>query len=68
MARIIMIGFVMVCLGALGGCSYAGVATSSDGSTLYVTRNSAFFGAGRRVFVCKPRGDSVNCVAAPDSP
>ncbi len=68
MKRIAVIGLLMGCLAGLGGCSYAGVATSGDGSTLYVTRNSAFFGAGRRVFVCKPTGDSVNCAAAPDSP
>ncbi|MBI4515817.1 MAG: hypothetical protein HY699_08385 [Deltaproteobacteria bacterium] len=68
MTRIITIGLLMGCLTVLGGCSYGGVATSGDGSTLYVTRNGGFFGAGRRVFVCKPTGDRVNCVPAPDSP
>jgi hypothetical protein len=68
MTRAIVIGLLLLCCAGLIGCSYAGIAASDDGSTVYLTRNSGFFGAGRRVFVCKPKGDRVNCVPAPDSP
>jgi hypothetical protein len=43
----------------LGGCAYAGVASTPDG-TVVITRNG-LFGAVRKVFICKVAGTALNC-------
>jgi hypothetical protein len=49
----------------VGGCAYAGVASTPDG-TVVITRNDLFlFGALRKVFVCKVNGDKLACTETP---
>jgi hypothetical protein len=43
----------------MGGCAYAGVASTPDG-TVVITRN-ALFGALRKVFICKVNGTALTC-------
>jgi hypothetical protein len=36
------------------GCAYGGIATTADGSTVYIARNDLlFFGIARRIYACK---------------
>ena len=49
LASVVLVGLIS---GVLGGCGYAGVATSGDKAV--VLRNDAFlFGILRKAFVCK---------------
>jgi hypothetical protein len=62
--RMIRMALMLLCLAALTGCSYGGIAVSPDGSTLYVARNDGlFFGIGRRVYACKitPQMNDMFC-------
>jgi hypothetical protein len=51
---------------SVGGCAYAGIATTSDGSVL-VARNS-LFGGLRKIYVCKLNGTAMSCVEATNVP
>jgi hypothetical protein len=45
------------------GCAYGAVAVAQDG-TVYVARNDGFlFGALRKIYACKPSGETLTCVA-----
>ena len=58
----IMVGTALLCTMAIGGCSYGGIATTADGSTVYIARNNAmFFGVGRRIYLCKASGAILHC-------
>lgn len=50
MKRIIS-GLLFLCAATIaGGCYYGGIATTADGSTVYIARNDLlFFGLGRRI-------------------
>jgi hypothetical protein len=49
-----------------GGCAYAGIATTPDGSVL-VARNS-LFGGLRKIYVCKLAGTAMSCVETTNAP
>lgn len=55
--------------GGAGGCAYAGLAATPDG-TVYVARNDLLlFGLLRKLYACKPAegGGSVSCMSV-DAP
>ena len=51
---------------SVGGCAYAGIATTPDGTVL-VARNS-LFGGLRKIYVCKLNGKDWSCVESTNAP
>jgi len=67
-----VMGFVLaaaLAAPALSGCAYGGVAATSDGTKVVITRNDAFlFGILRKVFVCKVADGGTSSCAEAESP
>jgi hypothetical protein len=65
MKKLILLGFLaLTTMGSVGCASYAGVATTADG-TIYVAKNDGFlFGALRGVYACKLNGNVLACTPA----
>lgn len=62
MRKLILLGFLaLTTLGSVGCASYAGVASSADG-TIYVAKNDGLlFGLLRQVYACKLNGTALTC-------
>ena len=51
---------------AVGGCAYAGIAATPDGTVL-VARNS-LLGGLRKIYACKLVGNAMSCVEVTNAP
>ncbi len=51
---------------AVGGCAYAGIAATPDGTVL-IARNS-LFGGLRKIYACKLVGNAMSCVETTNAP
>jgi hypothetical protein len=62
MKKLVLLGFLaLTTMGAVGCASYAGVASSADG-TIYVAKNDGLlFGLLRGVYACKLSGTALTC-------
>lgn len=63
MKSIAALGLLAAALGG-GGCAYAGLAGTPDG-TVYIARNDLLLlGLLRKVYACKPTGAGLACTEA----
>jgi hypothetical protein len=65
MKKMILLGFLaLTTMGSVGCASYAGVATTADG-TIYVAKNDGLLlGALRELYACKLNGNALTCTPA----